>query len=148
MDSFPSCNHRQQQERKNMEKGATQLYSARVSWYVHMSIYLSITILIGRKKALNSHSLFSELDLCIYLMSSLGIKMEVEDGTSATCVELISTLIEEDELNLPRQAMDVFCLWMRSPLLEVQLKPHHKPFYIRRYVLHSEIDSVIIYHNI
>ena len=81
-------------------------------------------------------------------MSSLGIKMEVEDGTSATCVELISTLIEEDELNLPRQAMDVFCLWMRSPLLEVQLKPHHKPFYIRRYVLHSEIDSVIIYHNI
>ena len=75
-----------------------------------------------------------ELDLCIYLMSSLDIKMEVEDGTSATCVELISTLIEEDELNMPRQAMDVFCLWMRSPLLEVQLKPHHKPFYIRRYV--------------
>ena len=113
-----------------------------------MSTYLSLTILIGRKKALKSHSLFPELDLCIYLMSSLGIKMEVEDGTSATCVELISTLIEEDELNLPRQAMDVFCLWMRSPLLEVQLKPHHKPFYIRRYVLHSEIDSVIIYHNI
>ena len=112
-----------------------------------MSIYLSITVLIGRKKALDSHFLFSELDLCIYLMSSLGIKMEVEDGTSATCVELISTLIEEDELNLPRQAMDVFCLWMRSPLLEVQLKPHHKPFYIRRYVLHSGIDGVML-HNI
>jgi hypothetical protein len=31
MDQFPSCNHRQQQERKNMGKGATQLYSARVS---------------------------------------------------------------------------------------------------------------------
>ena len=82
---------------------------------------------------LNFALFLQELDLCIYLMSSLGIKMEVEDGTSATCVELISTLIEEDELNLPRQAMDVFCLWMRSPLLEVQLKPHHKPFYIRRY---------------
>ena len=27
---------------------------------------------------------------------------------------------------------DVFTLWMTSPLLDVQLKPHHKPFYIRR----------------
>merc|ERR1719266_459224 len=80
----------------------------------------------------NPTILRKKLDVCIYLMSAVGIKMEVEDGTSATCVELISTLIEEDELNLPRQAMDVFCLWMRSPLLEVQLKPHHKPFYIRR----------------
>ena len=106
-----------------------------------------MSFFVGRKKALNSHFLFAELDLCIYLMSSLGIKMEVEDGTSATCVELISTLIEEDELNLPRQAMDVFCLWMRSPLLEVQLKPHHKPFYIRRYVLHSGIDGVML-HNV
>lgn len=58
--------------------------------------------------------------------------MEVEDGASATCAELISTLIEEEDLNLPRQAIEVFSLWMTSPLLEVQLKPHHKPFYIRR----------------
>merc|ERR1712020_789016 len=66
-------------------------------------------------------------------MSSLGIKMEVEDGTSATCAELVNTLIEEeDHLNLPRQAAEIFSLWMTSPLLEVQLKPHHKPFYIRR----------------
>jgi hypothetical protein len=65
-------------------------------------------------------------------MSSAGVKMEVEDGASATCAELIATLIDEDELNLPRQAGEVFSLWMTSPLLEVQLKPHHKPFYIRR----------------
>jgi hypothetical protein len=26
---------------------------------------------------------------------------------------------------------DILCLWMVSPLLEVQLKPHHKPFFIR-----------------
>ena len=44
----------------------------------------------------------SELDLCIYFMSSSGIKMEVEDGTSATCGELMASLIEEEELNLPR----------------------------------------------
>lgn len=73
-----------------------------------------------------------ELDVCIYLMSAVGIKLEVEDGASVTCGELINTLTEEDELNLPRQATEVFSLWMTSPLLEVQLKPHHKPFYIRR----------------
>ncbi len=65
-------------------------------------------------------------------MSQLGIAMEVEDGASATCTDLVNTLIDEDELNLPRQAAEIFSLWMTSPLLEVQLKPHHKPFYIRR----------------
>ena len=77
--------------------------------------------------------IFSELDLCIYFMSKSCLKMEVEDGTSATCGELMASLIEEqEELNLPRHAGEIFSLWMTSPLLEVQLKPHHKPFYIRR----------------
>ena len=36
------------------------------------------------------HSLFvSELDVCIYLMSAVGVKMEVEDGASATASELV-----------------------------------------------------------
>ena len=43
-----------------------------------------------------------ELDLCIYLMSAVGVKMEVEEGASATVVELINTLMDEDELGLPR----------------------------------------------
>ena len=51
---------------------------------------------------------------------------------SITSAELINTLTEEDDMNLPRQATEVFSLWMTSPLLEVQMKPHHKPFYIRR----------------
>ena len=43
--------------------------------------------------------------------------------------------MDEEELGFPRQlGGDVFALWMTSPLLEVQLKPHHKPFYIRRSV--------------
>ena len=77
------------------------------------------------------HLKFQELDVCIYLMSAVGIKLEVEDGASVTSAELINTLTDEDELNLPRQSTEVFSLWMTSPLLEVQLKPHHKPFYIR-----------------
>ena len=32
---------------------------------------------------------FLELDVCIYLMSAVGIKMEVEDGASATASELV-----------------------------------------------------------
>lgn len=80
----------------------------------------------------NPTILRKKLDVCVYLMSSVGVKMEVEDGASATAAELVNTLIDEEDLSLPRQAGEVFNLWMTSPLLDVQLKPHHKPFYIRR----------------
>ena len=86
-------------------------------------------------------------------MSAIGIKMEVEEGASATVSELILALVDEEELNLPRQTTttsnavtnsssnggsgsgvggsiiplgEIFTLWMTSPLLDVQLKPHHK----------------------
>ena len=87
-------------------------------------------------------------------MSAIGIKMEVEEGASATVGELILSLVDEEELNLPRQTTttsnpvpsssnngsntgsgmsgniiplgEIFTLWMTSPLLDVQLKPHHK----------------------
>ena len=79
--------------------------------------------------------------------------MEVEEGTSATVTELILAVVDEEELNLPRQTTitsnpvsnsdmnggtgnriggniiavgEIFTLWMTSPLLDVQLKPHHK----------------------
>ena len=79
--------------------------------------------------------------------------MEVEEGASATVSELILALVDEEELNLPRQTTttsnavtnsssnggsgsgvggsiiplgEIFTLWMTSPLLDVQLKPHHK----------------------
>ena len=44
----------------------------------------------------------TELDVCIYLMSAVGVKMEVEEGASATVAELVNTLLDEDELGLPR----------------------------------------------
>ena len=106
-------------------------------------------------KTLERKFVFSiaELDVCIYLMSAIGIKMEVEEGASATVSELIIALVDEEELNLPRQTTttsnpasnsataggsgsglggnviplgEIFTLWMTSPLLDVQLKPHHK----------------------
>jgi hypothetical protein len=46
----------------------------------------------------NKFCTFLELDVCIYLMSAVGIKMEVEDGASATASELVRKL--ETFLNL------------------------------------------------
>ena len=74
----------------------------------------------------------AELDVCVYLMSAVAVQMEVEEGANATVTDLLSSLLEEEELALPRVTQDILSMWMVSPLLEVQLKPHHKPFFIRR----------------
>ena len=50
----------------------------------------------------DSNFYLTELDVCIYLMSAVGVKMEVEEGASATVAELVNTLLDEDELGLPR----------------------------------------------
>ena len=41
--------------------------------------------------------------MCVYLMSAVGIKMEIEDGASATTKEIVAALIDEADLQLPRQ---------------------------------------------
>ena len=46
---------------------------------------------------------YAELDICVYLMSAVGIKMEIEDGASATVAEIVGALIDEADLQLPRQ---------------------------------------------
>ena len=38
--------------------------------------------------------LVSELDVCVYLMSSVGVQMEVEEGAGATVTELVQALLE------------------------------------------------------
>jgi len=80
----------------------------------------------------NPTILRKKLDVCVYLMSAVAVQMEVEEGANATVTDLIASLLEEEELALPRVTSDILSLWMTSPLLEVQLKPHHKPFFIRR----------------
>lgn len=80
----------------------------------------------------NPTILRKKLDVCVYLMSAVAVQMEVEEGANATVTDLLSSLLEEEELALPRVTQDILSMWMVSPLLEVQLKPHHKPFFIRR----------------
>ncbi len=43
-----------------------------------------------------------ELDVCVYLMSAVAVKMEVEEGANATVTDLITAMVGEEELGLPR----------------------------------------------
>ncbi|CAH1365695.1 unnamed protein product [Tenebrio molitor] len=69
----------------------------------------------------------------VYLHSNTAIMMEIEDTPSATCDVLCQAIVNSDELGLNKQlSSQVFTLWMTSPLLELQLKPTHKPYEIRQ----------------
>lgn len=90
-------------------------------------------------------------------MSRVALHMELEDRESTTTAELMTAIFQENELGLPTTAGPLFSLWMCSGLLgmsrylfwhfpccvvgllifvflilELQLKPQHKPFEIRR----------------
>ncbi|XP_017779690.1 PREDICTED: FERM domain-containing protein 8 [Nicrophorus vespilloides] len=70
---------------------------------------------------------------CVYLHSNIAIMLEVEDTPTATTDLLLQSIINSDELGLNKQlSSQIFSLWMCSPLLELQLKPTHKPYEIRR----------------
>lgn len=70
------------------------------------------------------------LKMCVYLMSRVALHMDVEDGVNITVQELVQSILQVEELGLPRVAANIFTLWMCSGLLELQLKPHHKPYEI------------------
>ncbi|XP_021914561.1 FERM domain-containing protein 8 isoform X3 [Zootermopsis nevadensis] len=70
------------------------------------------------------------LKICVYLMSQVVLHMDLEDGVNITVQELTQSILQEEELGLPRIAASIFTLWMCSSLLELQLKPHHKPYEI------------------
>ena len=48
-------------------------------------------------------------------MSAVAVQMEVEEGANATVTELLTSLLEEEELGLPRVTQEVLTLWMISP---------------------------------
>ncbi|MCL4132034.1 UNVERIFIED_CONTAM: hypothetical protein GTU68_038867, partial [Idotea baltica] len=72
------------------------------------------------------------VEVCVYLHSRLAIRIRLEDGLRVTAQELLQLISEEEEASLPKQATEVFAIWMVSPLLEVQLKPYHRPLEVRR----------------
>ncbi|CAL4139702.1 unnamed protein product, partial [Meganyctiphanes norvegica] len=72
------------------------------------------------------------VEVCVFLHSKLAVRLRLEDGARITAHELLALVIEEEDVSLPKQAMDVFAIWMVSPVLEVQLKPYHRALEVRR----------------
>lgn len=70
---------------------------------------------------------------CVYLMSRTAVHMEIEGTAECPTQVMLAAALGCDELGIGNKllAQSVFGLWMCSPLLELQLKPQHRPFSIR-----------------
>ncbi|XP_053058910.1 FERM domain-containing protein 8 isoform X1 [Acinonyx jubatus] len=69
-------------------------------------------------------------DVLVYLADDTVVPLAVENLPSLNAHELHRAVREV--LQLPDIALDVFALWLVSPLLEVQLKPKHQPYKLGR----------------
>uniref|UniRef100_A0A6P7FPK1 FERM domain-containing protein 8 n=1 Tax=Diabrotica virgifera virgifera TaxID=50390 RepID=A0A6P7FPK1_DIAVI len=71
--------------------------------------------------------------VCVYLHNRVAIMLEIENVESVTAEQICERIINSEELGLGKQLYtQIFSLWMISPLLELQLKPTHKPYSIRK----------------
>ncbi|KAM3716601.1 FERM domain-containing protein [Dirofilaria immitis] len=78
-----------------------------------------------------SSTLDDSLDITIYWADEGGLKFSVVGGKLATASSLLVLL--SDHLGVVAEVFEQVCaLWMVSDLLEVQLKPHHNPYEIRK----------------
>ncbi|XP_050700433.1 FERM domain-containing protein 8-like isoform X2 [Eriocheir sinensis] len=73
------------------------------------------------------------VEVCVFLHSRVAVRLRLEDGARITAQELQAMVIEEEDVALPKQAMEVFALWLVSPVLEIQLKPHQRALEVRRH---------------
>lgn len=90
------------------------------------------------------------LDIRIFFSDGKCVQFSVEDGSKAQSSDLLQLIAEH--LDIPEDVVNcVFALWLVSPLLEVQLKPHHVanevrnkwPSFLMKYANASEIDIAI-----
>ncbi|KAK3876580.1 hypothetical protein Pcinc_018643 [Petrolisthes cinctipes] len=72
------------------------------------------------------------VEVCVFLHSRVAVRLRLEDGARVTAQELQAMVIEEEDVALPKQAMEVFAIWMVSPVLEIQLKPYQRALEVRR----------------
>ncbi|XP_072167648.1 putative FERM domain-containing protein FRMD8P1 [Diadema setosum] len=83
-------------------------------------------------------------DVCVFLRDGSAHEIFIENVLTTSAGALFSLMM--DCLSLPPEASDIFSLWLTSPLLQLQLKPHHIPFRLCRqwpdlldkYTTHSE----------
>ncbi|XP_075401541.1 FERM domain-containing protein 8 isoform X1 [Tenrec ecaudatus] len=69
-------------------------------------------------------------DVLVYLADDTVVPLAVENLPTLSAHELHRVV--RDVLQLPDTALEVFALWLVSPLLEVQLKPRHQPYKLGR----------------
>ncbi|XP_042224766.1 FERM domain-containing protein 8-like isoform X2 [Homarus americanus] len=72
------------------------------------------------------------VEVCVFLHSRVAVRLRLDDGARITAQELQAMVIEEEDVSLPKQAMEVFAIWMVSPVLEIQLKPYQRALEVRR----------------
>ncbi|CAL2042349.1 unnamed protein product [Caenorhabditis brenneri] len=63
--------------------------------------------------------------------SESGIELNIESGKTADSQTLLFYLSKEYDIDYEAFS-EMFAIWMISPLLEVQLKPHHRPYECRQ----------------
>lgn len=57
------------------------------------------------------------MKVCVYMMTDVALRMEVDDGTNVTVLDLVNSITQEEQLRLPRVSSTMFTLWMSSGLL-------------------------------
>uniref|UniRef100_A0A1I7SY74 FERM domain-containing protein 8 n=1 Tax=Caenorhabditis tropicalis TaxID=1561998 RepID=A0A1I7SY74_9PELO len=64
-------------------------------------------------------------------ISENGIELNIESGKTADSKTLLFYLAKEYDIDY-QAFSEMFAIWMISPLLEVQLKPYHRPYECRQ----------------
>lgn len=66
------------------------------------------------------------VEIVLWLRDRKGIHVNLEDGHQAEAADLFEIVLEQR--GLPPESENIFSVWLVSPLLELRLKNHHKPF--------------------
>lgn len=66
-------------------------------------------------------------------MSRIAVHMEIEGTAQCPAQVMLAAALGCEELGIANKllAQSIFGLWMTSTLLEIQLKPHHRPYAVR-----------------
>ncbi|XP_068228996.1 FERM domain-containing protein 8 isoform X2 [Palaemon carinicauda] len=101
------------------------------------SMHPSVPQAVSHAEEMEKHNNKSEperkrVEVCVFLHSRVAVRLRLEDGARITAQELQAMVIEEEDVALPKQAMEVFAIWMVSPVLEIQLKPYQRALEVRR----------------
>ncbi|XP_050531247.1 putative FERM domain-containing protein FRMD8P1 [Daktulosphaira vitifoliae] len=74
----------------------------------------------------DSKSLKKPMGVYVYTMADIVLHLDLEDANSTTISDLVDIILLHKNLGLSKVAKNVFTIWMKSNVLEIQLKPYHK----------------------